>query len=182
MADSADAHLLALTSAQAGVQATGRDGWSGIECSLCTSTLLVLAFRGVQIGVDLEMPIRREPDKWLRKKAKAGARAYPLGTVAFYGPDDDRASKVVAAVIECEGGEAEVLQRWIVADGDARRDGTVLAEVTAFLKEHGVRSVGMIDKIIGCPHEEGKDYPEGEACPACSFWAGRDRWAGVSIT
>ena len=47
-----------------------------------------------------------------------------------------------------------------------------------FLKAHGVRSIGMFDRIIGCPHEEGIDYPDGQACPACPFWAGRDRWSG----
>jgi hypothetical protein len=31
-------------------------------------------------------------------------------------------------------------------------------------------------------HEEGIDYPEGEACPRCPFWAGRDRWTGQSVT
>jgi len=30
--------------------------------------------------------------------------------------------------------------------------------------------------IIGCPHEEGTDYPEGKSCPQCPFWAGRDRF------
>jgi len=55
----------------------------------------------------------------------------------------------------------------------------VLSEVAVFLKSHAVRSVGMVEGIIGCPHEEGVDYPEGEACPACPFWAGRDRWTGL---
>ena len=27
----------------------------------------------------------------------------------------------------------------------------------------------------GCQHEEGIDYPEGELCPDCPFWAGRER-------
>jgi hypothetical protein len=36
----------------------------------------------------------------------------------------------------------------------------------------------MADRIIGCPHEEGIDYPEGEECPLCPFWKGRDRWSG----
>jgi hypothetical protein len=38
--------------------------------------------------------------------------------------------------------------------------------------------VTMTDRIIGCPHEEGIDYPEGECYPLCPFWAGRDRWTG----
>jgi hypothetical protein len=38
----------------------------------------------------------------------------------------------------------------------------------------------MTQEIIGCPHEEGIDYPEKEDCPQCPFWKGRDRWASVS--
>jgi hypothetical protein len=34
---------------------------------------------------------------------------------------------------------------------------------------------------IGCPHEEGKDYPLGENCPQCPYWANRDRWSGKLI-
>lgn len=123
------------------------------------------------------MPLRDE-GKWLQKKAKKGVRAFPVGTVAFYGPDDRRATKLAAAVIEHEGGEAGELRRWTTQAGDLRRDAGVLAEVAAFLKSQGVRSVGMVDRIIGCPHEEGVDYPEGGECPACPFWAGRDRWTG----
>lgn len=125
------------------------------------------------------MAIRREAGKWLRKKAKAGAQAFPVGTVAFYGPDNRRATKIAAAVIQNAGEAPADLRRWTSEDGDLRRNGQVIEEVSAFLKASGVRSVGMIDGIIGCPHEDGVDYPEGETCPACPFWAGRDRWTGL---
>lgn len=36
--------------------------------------------------------------------------------------------------------------------------------------------MAMTDSILGCPHEEGIDYPEGGSCPQCPFWSGRDRW------
>ena len=26
---------------------------------------------------------------------------------------------------------------------------------------------------MGCPHEEGKDFPVDEDCPFCHFWAGK---------
>jgi hypothetical protein len=39
----------------------------------------------------------------------------------------------------------------------------------------------MPEAIIGCPHEEGTDYPEGEACPQCPFWQGRDRFKGTYV-
>ena len=47
-----------------------------------------------------------------------------------------------------------------------------------FIEQHDVKSVVLSDRIIGCPHEEGIDYPQGEACPRCPFWAIRDRWTG----
>jgi hypothetical protein len=127
-----------------------------------------------------QMPLRREPAKWLKKKAKAGVRGYPAGTVGFYGPDNRRATKVAAAVILIAGGgEAADIRRWIREDGDIRKNLAVLDEVEGYFKEGGVRSVAMHEQIIGCPHEEGVDYPQGEACPMCPFWAGRDRFAEV---
>jgi hypothetical protein len=35
--------------------------------------------------------------------------------------------------------------------------------------------VAADNRIVGCPHDEGIDYPDGEKCPQCSFWANRDR-------
>jgi hypothetical protein len=48
----------------------------------------------------------------------------------------------------------------------------------AFIEQHTAKTVVVADRIIGCPHEEGIDYPEGKQCPACPFWASRDRWTG----
>ena len=50
--------------------------------------------------------------KRLAKKAKRGFRGYPVGTLARYGPDDRRASKLVAAIIGAEGGQATEMQKW----------------------------------------------------------------------
>jgi hypothetical protein len=36
--------------------------------------------------------------KQLTKKARRGMRGYPLGTVAYYGPDDRRATKVAVGI------------------------------------------------------------------------------------
>ncbi|HEX7362293.1 MAG TPA: hypothetical protein VF283_17515 [Bryobacteraceae bacterium] len=54
-------------------------------------------------------------------------------------------------------------------------------EILAFLRQHGAKSIAMADRIIGCPHQEGIDYPEGEVCPQCPFWAHRDRWTGENL-
>jgi hypothetical protein len=115
----------------------------------------------------------------LQKRANRGFRGHPIGTIAFYGPDDRRATKAAVGIIKADGAEAEPLERWYSVDIDVRDDGAIAAAINAFLDAQGVRSVVMADRLIGCPHEEGKDYPEGEACPQCPFWANRDRWEGV---
>src|SRR5271155_1077690 len=110
------------------------------------------------------MKVGPRPEKWLRKKAKQGLRGYPVGTVAFYGPDNRRATKVAVSFIRQKGAEPE-LRRWFSQTGDVRTDDVVLAEIGAYLRQHSVHSVAMVDGIIGCPHEEGVDYPMGEVCP-----------------
>ena len=125
------------------------------------------------------MKLGWQPRKWLEKKAKRGVQSYPVGTVAFYGSDDRRASKMAAAIIPTPEAEASELRRWFSDTADLRADEAVLTEVAQFFREREVRSVAM-SGILGCPHEEGIDYPAGEACPACPYWAGRDRWAGLS--
>ena len=60
--------------------------------------------------------------KWLKKKAKVGFRSYPVGTVAFYGPDDQRASKVAVGIISKADGEPEALRRWLSESHDVRGD------------------------------------------------------------
>ena len=46
---------------------------------------------GVVIGTGvMAMKLGQQPRKWLEKKAKRGFRGYPIGTIAFYGPDELR--------------------------------------------------------------------------------------------
>ena len=117
----------------------------------------------------------------LRKKAKHGFRGFPMATITYYGPDDQRASKVAVGVFLEEGGEPASLERWFTDAIDTRADPGVNEAIVHFLQQHGVKSVVLPDRILGCPHEEGTDYPDGEKCPACSFWAIRDRFTGSII-
>ena len=64
---------------------------------------------------------RERAGKRLAKKAKRGFRGYPVGTIAFYGPDNRRASKVAVSVIPAEGREP-VLERWFSEGSDVRTD------------------------------------------------------------
>jgi len=125
--------------------------------------------------------LKRHSESPLRKRARRGFRGYPIATVAFYGPDNNRASKVAVGIVAAEGAHAAPLKRWFSEDRDVRRDVAIGREILAFIQEHDARSVVMTDRIIGCPHEEGTDYPEGQVCPQCPFWADRDRWSGESI-
>ena len=115
----------------------------------------------------------------LKRKAKRGMRGYPLATIAYYGPNDRFASKVAVGIIKREGGDVAALERWYSDDVDARRDADIIQAIHKFMDSHGVKSVLVTEGIIGCPHEEGIDYPLGESCPECPFWENRDRWANV---
>ena len=100
------------------------------------------------------MKIGPQPDKWLRKKAKQGMRGYPVGTIAFYGPDNQRASKVAVSVIPQEGAEP-ILHRWFSEAGDVRTDKSILAEIAAYLRQHSARSVAMADGIMAVLTKKG---------------------------
>ncbi len=116
--------------------------------------------------------------KRLQKKAKRGFRGYPVASIAFYGPDDRAASKVAVGIIAGENEEAFALERWFSEDIDVRSDPEIGEAILEFIERYDVKTVAMIDGIIGCPHEEGVDY-EGATCPMCPFWASRDRWTGA---
>jgi hypothetical protein len=115
--------------------------------------------------------------KRLRKKARKGLRGWPVATIAFYGPDLSTATKVAVGIVQAEGEAVDALRDWSVAHGDIRNDAGIASEILDFIAEHGALSVAMTDGIIGCPHQEGIDY-EGEWCPVCAFWRGRDRFTG----
>jgi hypothetical protein len=120
-------------------------------------------------------------DSPLKKKARRAFRGYPIATVAFYGPDGKRATKVAVGIITEEGAEPAALERWFAQNQDVRSDVVIAHKILQFIRDHGAKSVAMTDRIIGCPHEEGVDYPEGQTCPQCPFWVHRDRWTGDEV-
>jgi hypothetical protein len=119
-----------------------------------------------------------KPKSWSRELADRPVRGradYPIGTIAFYGPTNRHASKVAVGIVRGPEG-VEELERWFQRKLDVRVDAEIGKEVEAFLRGHGVRRVVVAKGIIGCPHEEGVDYPDGEECPRCPFWRGKDRF------
>jgi hypothetical protein len=117
----------------------------------------------------------------LQKLSQKGFRGYPVATIALYGPTAEVATKVAVGIARAEGLGIDPLRRWTVEEGDIRGNLKVEAEMLAFIREHEVRTVTAADRIIGCPHEEGIDYPDGEKCPKCPFWASRDRFTHETI-
>jgi len=64
-----------------------------------------------------------------------------------------------------------ILERWVGTHvlGNPK----VGEEIKAFFRKHKVKSTVMTDGNMGCPHEEGEDFPVGEDCPFCPFWKGK---------
>ncbi|MBK8986982.1 MAG: hypothetical protein IPM39_13045 [Chloroflexi bacterium] len=115
--------------------------------------------------------------KYLIKLSRRRSRGYPLATIAYYGPTDQLATKVAVGIRDRYDKLLE-MRRWYSETSDIRADETVLEQIVAFMQEYDAQNAVTPDRIIGCPHEEGIDYPEGESCPQCPFWHGRDRWTG----
>ena len=103
-------------------------------------------------------------------KKQNAATKFPIGTIALYGPDDKTTTKIVAAAIMKEGAEP-ILERWVGTN--IKDDPKVRREIEEFLKKHGVSSVVATENNMGCPHEEGEDFPHGEDCPFCPWWKGK---------
>ena len=63
------------------------------------------------------------------------------------------------------------MKRWVATD--VTTSPKVQQEMKDFFLRHGVKSVAMSQGNMGCPHEEGEDFPYGEDCPFCPFWRGK---------
>jgi hypothetical protein len=117
-----------------------------------------------------------KPITRLRKNVKRGHQGYPVATLIFYGPADKKASKAVLGIIPSKDAEVQ-LHKWFreSPDTDLRYDIKLQNAWIEIMRREGVRSLAMVEEINGCPHEEGQDYPLGQVCPACPFWAHRQR-------
>lgn len=81
------------------------------------------------------------------------------------------------AVFEHDGAEP-ALSKWLSDDCDLRDDAETNQKILELLQGSKVERIYMLDRIFGCPHETGVDYPADENCPHCPFWANRDRVTG----
>ena len=92
---------------------------------------------------------------------------FPIGTLVYFGPDDSTITKIIAIVILNRNSDP-LIKKW--EGSGVSSDAEVAAHIGHFFKRHQVKEVVMTDGIIGCPHEEGVDYPVGESCPHCPYW------------
>ena len=107
---------------------------------------------------------------------------YPLATIAAYGPDNRRATKLVVGILRRAGQKnPSPMRSWSTDAGDIRNDPVAATELADWLRSQGIKDTVSYDRIIGCPHEEGIDYPIGRTCPQCPFWAGIDRFTREPI-
>src|SRR3974377_180696 len=78
--------------------------------------------------------------------------------------------KIAAGVFTAKNSKA-IIKRWVATD--VTTNPKIQREIMEFFNAHGVKSVAMSDGNMGCPHEEGPDFPVGEDCPFCPFWKGK---------
>jgi hypothetical protein len=111
------------------------------------------------------------------KQSRDRSRAdFPVAIFAAYGPDDTRATKLVVSIAQNRNGDVKAARTWTIDEGDVRTDAAIQAEVRDFIAPHRVRQTVAAEYIIGCPHQEGIDYPMGRVCLRCPFWIGLDRF------
>jgi hypothetical protein len=97
-------------------------------------------------------------------------RDYPAAMIAFYSPDNTRSTKVAVGIVLKEGADPEEMKDWTTVESDLRTDAPIGKVNLDFIELHSIKSVGVTDRIIGRPHEEGVDYPHGPTCPQCPFF------------
>ena len=97
------------------------------------------------------------------------SKKYPLATVIGYGPDYQTATKLVVSIFKKPGQpDPAAMEKWIVQGGDIRQNPGIMTAVTDFIKRHHAVETVTYDRLLGCPHEEGIDYPEGAVLSALS--------------
>jgi hypothetical protein len=98
-----------------------------------------------------------------REKSREGFCGYPVATVAFYVPDDTRATKVSVDVVAHDGADADPVEGWFCLSSDARTDPQINEAIVRFIEQQGARSVVAVNRIIGCPHEEASTIRKAKA-------------------
>ena len=102
------------------------------------------------------------------RKLLAENETYPVATITYHGPDDQTPTKISVGIVHSKK-TSPLVKHW--EGKEIGEDIEVAQEISQFIKEHKVQQIITSKNVMSCPHEEGIDYPEGETCPECSFWA-----------
>ena len=115
--------------------------------------------------------LREHARKRLTKKAKKGFRGFPVATVAFYGPDNRRASKLTVGIVLAENQEAVELKQWFAEQGGMTVGDSPEARCAHF--ESQLRSGNVRDQII-------EEYPVLARSIVTHRWRSPSRSANTS--
>jgi hypothetical protein len=112
----------------------------------------------------------------LRKKARRGLRGWPAATIAFYGPNLDRATKAAVGIVPAENAEVGDMQSWEVEDGDVSAPARRRRANPGI--HPGARSAHRGDDRrhyrLSTP---GRHRLRKRVVSVCVFWHGRDRFS-----
>ena len=92
---------------------------------------------------------------------------FPLGMIVYFGPDDKTVTKILGIVL-VDAQNDPITKQWL-GENIAENPKTISA-IGNFFQKYCVSDVVMTEGVIGCPHEEGLDYPLGGECAECTFW------------
>lgn len=98
---------------------------------------------------------------------------FPMAAIAYYGPDNQTATKAVVAIL---GENQQIIKsmNWSIRSDDIRQDGAIAAQIKDFINAWQIKKIVIAEGILGCPHEPGIDFPTGEDCPLCPYWASKE--------
>ena len=69
---------------------------------------------------------------------------FPLATIAYYGPDDRRATKVVVGIYLSEIEKQPNLKKWFAKELDVRLETSIVSEIIDYIVANSVRRVSMV--------------------------------------
>lgn len=110
------------------------------------------------------------------RKRNIGPAQYPLGTLAPFGPDDEKITEMIVAVIPAEGAKPKTKK---FGSKNLRKDRKQSSQILAFFRKHQAQTFLMPTQNLGRPHDATKDYRLSRDCSSCHWWKERMRGANI---
>ena len=93
----------------------------------------------------------------LRQRNKDGVRGYQVASVAYFGPDDQVATKVVVFILPDETFKPSATERWQSVISDLRDDEGVNEEILHFIDEQGARRCSWTGRLSAARTRKGRE-------------------------